>query len=136
MTILLERTTQQLQWCFQQPRYKVAWLTGPPLSAKTALARQLSTTHGWHYLDYTLTAGYFDTLKPTISTYHPEPLLADMHVWVKTCPAPVLVVDELDALLATWSPDQRRVWASRASRMSYLRFDYHTEICSHWNLRG
>lgn len=121
MTSVLKHAMEQFQWCcIQQPRYRVAWLTGMPLSGKTYLARQIAAQCGWHYLDYTLTPGYFDTLTTTIATYHPENFLQALQSWIHTCPAPVLIVDELDALLATWSNDQRRVWASKVSRMTAL----------------
>jgi hypothetical protein len=115
----LEQATRRFEWCFRQPRYRVAWLTGPPFSGKTFLARQLSDMHQWYYLDYTLTPGYFDTLTTTIATYLPDKLLLALQTWIDACPAPGLIVDEIDALLATWSPDQRRIWASKASRIPY-----------------
>jgi hypothetical protein len=106
--------------CVTEPRYRVAWLTGPPLSGKTTLAQRLCERHGWHYLDYTSTPGYFDTLADTIATYRPDDLTAALQSWCAECAAPVLVVDEIDAILATWSHDQRTVWANRVSRMPYL----------------
>lgn len=121
MTDLFAHANRQLTaWCVHEPRYRVAWLTGPPLSGKTILAQRLCAEHGWHYLDYTGTPGYFDTLADTIATYRPDNLVQAVTTWCDTCPAPVLVVDELDAVLATWSLDQRTVWANRVSRLPYL----------------
>lgn len=105
--------------CFRQ-RYRTAWLTGSALSGKSALARRLCEHNNWHYLDYTLTPGYFDTLATTIQIYQYEQCLLDLQNWCADCKAPVLVVDELDALLARWSHDQRHAWANKVSRLAYL----------------
>lgn len=121
MTDRFAHASQQLTaWCVREPRYRVAWLTGLPLSGKTLLARQLCDAHGWHYLDYTLTPGYFDVLADSIATYRIDDLIMALKGWCATCVAPVLVVDELDAVLATWSWDQREGWADRVSRLAYL----------------
>jgi hypothetical protein len=32
----------------------------------------------------------------------------------------VLIVDEIDAVLATWTLDQRTFWANQVSRLTYL----------------
>ncbi len=109
-----------LAYCVHAPRYKVGWLTGAPLVGKTRLARNLAAEHGWHYLDYTLDAGYFETLTTTISTYAPDDLVRDLRQWCGACGAPVLICDHLDALLATWSHDQRRVFVARLSQEQYL----------------
>lgn len=121
MTDLFDRANRQFTaCCVREPRYRVAWLTGSPMSRKSTLARQLCTANGWHYLDYTTTPGYFDSLVDTISTYRPEDLTAALRDWCAACPAPVLIVDEIDAVLATWTLDQRTFWANQVSRLTYL----------------
>ncbi len=121
MIDLLAQATQQFtRCCLEKPRYRVAWLTGPPFSGKSVLARQLSETLHWSYLDYTLTPGYFDVLATSITTYQPAQLSQALREQCTACQEPVLIVDELDALLATWSFSQRQVWASQVSRLPYL----------------
>lgn len=121
MTNELERFSAHfLDCCVYAPRYRVGWLTGAPLAGKTTLARALAREHGWHYLDYTLDAGYFDMLATTISTYGPDDLVRDLRQWCRACVAPVLICDHLDALLATWSHDQRHVFVARLSQQQYL----------------
>ncbi len=121
MNISFQQASAQIErCCIQQPRYRVAWLTGAPLSGKTGLAQRLCETNGWQYLNYTLTPGYFDALAPIIATYQPYDLIAALQNWCAACTESVLVMDELDALLACWSFDQRRTWAGQVSRLAYL----------------
>ncbi|NJL05930.1 MAG: hypothetical protein HC911_13695 [Chloroflexaceae bacterium] len=121
MTSALEPYSRHfLNCCVYAPRYKVGWLTGAPLAGKTRLARALAAEHGWHYLDYTLDTGYFDMLITTISTYSPDDLIRDLWQWCRACPAAVLICDHLDALLATWSGAQRRVFVARLSQAQDL----------------
>jgi hypothetical protein len=107
--------------CVEAPRYRVAWLVGvPQRSRKTLLARQLCEVHGWQYLDYTLTPGYFDALTDAIGRYQPVEFVAAIRNWCAECNAPVLVLDEIDAVLATWDRTQRRAWAGLVARLQYL----------------
>src|SRR4051812_41909940 len=92
--------------CFR-PRYRVAWLTGEPQSGKSILARRLCDRHHWRYLDYTLTSGYFDQLATCVVSYQPDDFIRDLRQWCEDCEEEVLVVDEIDALLAFWSHEQR-----------------------------
>jgi hypothetical protein len=122
MSDLLAKATQRFtECCINAPRYRVAWLVGPPQQRRTTLlAKQLCTQQGWHYLNYTLTPGYFDQLADTIEQYQPTQLTADIRSWCETCTTPVLVIDDLDAMLATWDRKQRRNWVGLMARQQYL----------------
>lgn len=109
-----------IRCCEHQPRYRVAWLVGPPLSGKTQLAQQLSESRGWRYLDYTLTPGHFDALRTRITAYQPDDFVSDIRGWCEQHTTPALVVDRIDSILACWSFDQRRVWVSRIARLTGL----------------
>ena len=120
MTDSIEEASAQINRCCRQRRYRVAWITGPPYSGKTSLARQLCTANAWSYLDYTLAPGYFDSLASTIAHYQPINFIDALRTWCSLTTAPVLVVDEVDSLLASWSFDQRHTWASQVSRLPFL----------------
>ena len=120
MNTLLERVGAQFLACCSQPRYRTAWLLGPPLSGKTTLARQLCEHYGWWYLNYTLDPGYFDRLTGRLDGYQPGDLLKDLRGWGAACACPVMLVDELDATLACWSSDERGLFAAQASRIPDL----------------
>lgn len=120
MKELFERAGSDLLAYCHQPRYRTAWIIGPPQSGKTTLARRLCAAHNWRYLNYTLDEGYFELLQDRLETYQPGDLLRDLRVWCSTQDRSIVLVDELDALLAIWSPDQRRLFATRASRLTDL----------------
>lgn len=120
MNSLLERAGLLFLACCSQPRYRTAWLIGAPLSGKTMLARQLCEAHNWRYLNYTLEAGFFDALADHLETYQPIDFLNDIRTWSAESNQSVLLVDEIDAVLATWSFDQRRLFATQASRLPDL----------------
>ncbi|NCC32354.1 MAG: hypothetical protein EOM24_10060 [Chloroflexia bacterium] len=122
MSDLLTQASEQFtRCCIEAPRYRVGWLLGPPQrSRKTLLAQQLCEHNGWHYLDYTGTPGYFDALADCIDAYQPTQFVTAIRGWSKACTAPVLVLDEIDALLATWDRTQRRNWAGLVARLPYL----------------
>lgn len=120
MKTLLERAgSDLLAWC-SQPRYRTAWLIGPPLSGKTTLARQLCDVYNWRYLNYTLEQGFFDALYDRLETYQPADFLSDLRMWCTAYGRSVLLVDEIDAVLATWPFDQRRLFATRVSCLPNL----------------
>lgn len=122
MNTLLDIASQRfITCCICEPRYRVAWLVGAPQrSRKTLLAHQLCELNGWQYLDYTSTPGYFDVLEDCIESYQPSQLVDAVRDWCHSCRAPVLVLDEIDALLATWDLNQRQVWAGQVSRIPFL----------------
>lgn len=120
MTSLHETVAAQLLACCSQQRYRTAWLIGPPLCGKTTLAAHLCRSYGWRYLNFTLEPGYFDQLQQRISTYQPGDLLTDLRHWCALCDRPILLIDEIDAVLACWSLDQRRLFAAQASRLPDL----------------
>jgi hypothetical protein len=122
MTSLLESAGLHFLACCSQPRYRTAWLIGSPLSGKTTLARQLCDLHKWRYLNFTLDLGFFDALQDHLETYQPADLLNDLRMWCATYEQSILLVDEIDAVLATWSVDQRRLFATRASRLPNLSY--------------
>lgn len=97
--------------CFR-PRYRVAWLTGGVQSGKSIAARRLADRHNWTYLDYSLTPGYFDQRVADIQTYQPDDFIRDIRQWCQAVSEPVLIIDEIDALLAFWTETQRRIWAA------------------------
>lgn len=115
-----QQWVDQLQWCVQQSRYRVAWLVGAPRRGKTRFARAITQQQHWRYLEYTLTPGYFDTLEQTIAAYQPTELVDSIREWCDRTTEPVLVVDELDAVLATWDNHQRKTWANAVARLAYL----------------
>lgn len=122
MSILLSTAIARFTaCCINEPRYRVAWLVGPPqTSRKTLLARQLCEQTGWKYLDYTLEPGYFHALAEVIDSYQPAQLVSAVREWCEACEAPVLVLDEIDAVLATWDHHNRRSWAGLVARLQYL----------------
>lgn len=122
MSDLLDQASARLSaCCIREPRYRVAWLVGPAQrSRKTLLARQLCAHNDWHYLDYTLTPGYFDSLAQSIARYQPQELVAAIQQWCAAAERPVLVIDEIDAVLATWDRTQRHTWAGQTARLQYL----------------
>jgi hypothetical protein len=120
MNVLLERVGSHLLACCSQPRYRTAWLIGSPLSGKTTLSRQLCETYNWRYINYTMEPGFFDVLHDHLETYQPADFLNDLRTWCTTYDRSVLLIDEIDAILATWSFNQQRLFATQASRLPDL----------------
>lgn len=132
MNDVYEQARTQFTRCFRRPRYRVAWLVGPPQSNKTLIASRLCHELGWHYLNYTLQPGYFDSLTDQIETYQYIQFCADIAQWSRQSPASVLVLDEIDSLLAYWSVEQRSLWASAISRSTSLELDRGVLLVSHF----
>ncbi len=108
------------RFCVDEQRHRVAWLTGDPRIGKSTLAQHLAERQQWTYLNYTLEPGYFDQLANTIQSYQPEAFSVAIKAWCRRCSQPVLMLDEIDSLLATWTLEQRRSWASGVSRLREL----------------
>ena len=117
---LIQQASASFKRSCTQQRYKTAWLVGGPRSGKTTLAKQIAYLHDWTYINYTHEPGYFDSLASTITIYQPETLATAVEDWCSSCRKPVLILDEIDALLAVWSPWQRESWASAVSKKQFL----------------
>jgi hypothetical protein len=115
-----QQAVNQIRRIVQQQRYRVMWLLGEPRRGKTRFALDLAQQQGWRYLDYTLTPGYFDTLQTRIVAYQPFELIESIGQWCLQTSNSVLVLDELDALLACWTAMQRNVLANKLSHSAYL----------------
>jgi hypothetical protein len=98
-------------------RFRCGWIVGPPASGKTQLARRLARHQGWAYLDYTRDPGYFDRLDGRITGYRDGHFLHDLAQWRADCPRPLLILDELDALVAFWTAAERRSWMHAMLRL-------------------
>lgn len=132
---LAQAATTFRRFCIEEQRHRVAWLIGAPRSGKSTLAQRLAEQQQWSYINYTLHSGYLDQLVDTIQTYQTDDFIAAIKHWCGQCSHPVLILDEIDSLLATWTSEQRRTWASGASRLRDLScglvistsfFDEHT----------
>ena len=113
--------TEFRRFCIEEPRYRVAWLIGDVRSGKSTLAQRIAEQENWKYINYTLEPGYFEQLADIIQRYQPDAFLTEIRQWCDQCSSSLLLLDEIDSLLATWSLDQRRAWASAASRLREMK---------------
>ena len=91
------------QVCKSQARFRALWIVGPSRSGKTTLCREVCLQMGWHYVNFTLDPGYFDSLLNKEKVYRPEDFLGSLRSWCVACPCDILVLDEIEPMLGLWT---------------------------------
>lgn len=84
--------------------YSVFVLYGPPLAGKTTVARKIAEQLGGTYIDFL--SECLPTLNPRLGLYEPSDFKGDVNEYSKKSTA-LLVVDEIEALLDTWTREQQ-----------------------------
>src|SRR5689334_16253342 len=97
---MLEERIRQV--CGDQARYPVLFVVGKPRSGKTPVCRAVCARNSWRYVDFTLEPGCLDRLIGREEVYSPEDFAADLREMCATASTQVLVVDEVEPLLALW----------------------------------
>jgi SpoVK/Ycf46/Vps4 family AAA+-type ATPase len=113
--------TEQIQRvCGPQARYRVLWVVGPPRTGKSVLCQAVSRRDGWQYVNFALDLGYLDGLIGREETYRPEDFMTALRAWCAACPAEVLILDEIEALLGLWSYQQQDTFFRLIGRAARL----------------
>ena len=79
-------------------------LHGSPLSGKTYIAKEIAKRFDGKYMD--LLKDKLSVLNPKLGLYAPLDFKRDIGTWAKET-ASVLVIDEIEALLDTWTIQQQ-----------------------------
>lgn len=108
------------QICSPFARYRVLWLVGNPRSGKTTLSRAVCTNNNWGYVNFTLDRGCFDRLSGHEETYRPEDFVRDLRsTWLNQGDQ-IVIIDEIEPLLALWVWEQQEVFFKLVSRLTRL----------------
>jgi ATP-dependent 26S proteasome regulatory subunit len=94
--------TKEYQTQPSAPRVFVMY--GSPLSGKTPIAREVATRLEGKYID--LLKDKLTTLNPKLGLYSPLDFKRDLNTWTKEA-NPILVIDEIETLLDTWTREQQ-----------------------------
>lgn len=90
-----------------QPRpsaNRVFVLYGPPMSGKTYIAREIAKRFKSEYID--LLRDKLNMLNLKLGLYSPSDFKRDIYTWAKETDS-LLVVDEIEALLDTWTREKQ-----------------------------
>lgn len=93
------------EYISQPSAFRVFILYGAPLSHKTTIAKKLCEELDGKYVDFL--GDDLAKLQPMISLYGPKNLKEDIDRWSKETNS-LLVVDELEPLLDTWTREQQK----------------------------
>ena len=86
---------------------RVFILSGPPLSGKTHVAKRIAVELKGTYMD--LLKDRMHLLIPKLGSYSPEDFKQNVRTWAEEA-RNILVVDEIEALLDTWTIEQQEDW--------------------------
>jgi len=103
---LVDNISNKLKEYATQPSaYRVLVLYGAPLHHKTTIARKLSQEFGGKYVD--LLEDKLKELDPRVGLYTPADFKKDIGSWSKETNS-LLVIDEIEALLDTWTREEQK----------------------------
>ena len=97
-------STNLKQYVDQPSAYRVFVLLGPPERDRSTIARDVAQQLSGLYID--LLKDKLHTLTPRLGLYSPSDLKTDIGSWSKETNS-LLVIDEIEALLDTWSRQQQ-----------------------------
>lgn len=102
---LVDNISSKLKEYATQPSaYRVLVLCGASLHNKTTIAKKLSQEFGGKYVD--LLGDKLKGLDPRIGLYTPADFKKDIGSWSKETNS-LLVIDEIEALLDTWTREEQ-----------------------------
>jgi len=102
--------------CDAQSRYRVLWIVGEPRSGKTTLCRYICIVQLWRYVNFTLDAGFLDSLIGREETYRPRDFLVDLSIWCANTTEEFVVFDEIEPLLGLWNWEQQEIFFRSVGR--------------------
>lgn len=101
---LIEQISAKIKEYQTQPSAnRVFMLYGLPLSGKTFVANEVAKRFEGKYID--LLKDKLSVLNPKLGLYTPLNLKRDIGIWAKETSS-LLVIDEIEALLDTWTREQ------------------------------
>ncbi len=101
---LIKKVSAKIKGYQTQPSAnRVFVLYGFPLSGKTLIAREVAKKLNGKYID--LLKDKLNVLNPNLGLYAPLNFKRDIGTWAKETHS-LLVIDEIEALLDTWTRDQ------------------------------
>ena len=106
--------------CRQDRRHRVLWVIGEAQTGKSQLCHKAAQMCGWKHVNYTLDTGYLDTLSGREQTYRPKDAIADIRDWCKGTDTEVLLLDEIEPLLAIWNQAHRQQFYASISKAERL----------------
>ena len=92
------------QYVDQPSAYRMFVLLGPPECDRSSIARDVAQQLSGLYID--LLKDKLNTLTPRLGLYSPSDLKRDIGSWSRETNS-LLVIDEIEALLDTWSRQQQ-----------------------------
>lgn len=97
-------STSLKQYAGQPSAYRVFVLFGPPQCDRSGIAKNVAQQLSGLYID--LLKDKLHTLTPKLGLYSPSDLKKDMGSWSRETNS-LLVIDEIEPLLDTWSRQQQ-----------------------------
>ena len=105
----------------KQQRYHAFVVHGPPLSGKTAFARALAARQGGAYLDLLAMVAEDASLAERVDQLDAAAVVNLAVAHAGTMSAPLLLVDEIDFLIASWGEDGASSLVEIIGRLSVTR---------------
>jgi len=100
---LIEEISVKIKEYQTQPSAnRIFVLYGAPLSGKTSIAKEVAKSLKGKYID--LMEDKLSMLNPKLGLYSPSDFIQDINIWAKQTDS-LLVIDEIEALLDTWTKD-------------------------------